>query len=401
MGTNDENNLYYRGKRPIINEYEDNRESVLSGIASQSFCRMPGFAKRILTRLELGAKEKLSSLNFEILQSAIERELKQSGLSYDLAYRQALVAWELSRQGLISALDRELADAKRSQQFTEEALNQLEIEVDLRALVLEAAKLAFARTEETYRQRDVAADSSVNSAETLLINEKILTAQKRLALVDTLEEIIAAERVLLDAERANVDLETDLVEAKGELVAKEAEKIQPMMNLAAEKVLLAQAIRDRIAHEAEILQLALAMVFLQRDKIDADLDVMEAETALNDLRLTLNEARTSLSVLKSNNQISLDSIGSFNKVLEMTEVEATQDVTLNAGASAMDKILSINVSENKVENETIQESSSRMTAERKRQIILETADSVRDIEKSAEISAAANITSKLTHILSE
>jgi hypothetical protein len=65
MGIIDEKSLWFKGKRSVVHGYARGRETVSSRIASQSFYRMPGFAKADLINLELGAKEKLSALNIE------------------------------------------------------------------------------------------------------------------------------------------------------------------------------------------------------------------------------------------------------------------------------------------------------------------------------------------------
>ncbi|MBU4317679.1 MAG: hypothetical protein KKF30_10440 [Proteobacteria bacterium] len=398
MGTTDENALWFKGKRPVIAEYEQGREAVLSTIASQAFCRMPGFVKKVLTSLEIGTKEKLSALNYDILQSAIERELRQAGIAYDLSYRQAALNWEIERQGLLDALDREFAGMKRSQAFTEEALSRMDIEIGLRALVVEAAKLAFSQTEEEYKRRVLDSDSTVNTAETSLINEKLFTAQKRLALITYLEEILEAERRLLIAETANIVLETDLVEAKGELIAKEATKIPAMIELATQKTSLAQSITARIEHERQILLLALARVFLDRDKTDADISIMAAETALDTFRRTLNDEKVSLSILKSNNMIAIERQENRNKTQIMMDMVNSQTTTMNADGAAVDQVLSINVQENNIAHQSERESSTRMTEENRKSIVYQTADTIREIEDSAEISANQKITAQLTHL---
>ncbi|MBU4038019.1 MAG: hypothetical protein KKA35_16485, partial [Proteobacteria bacterium] len=372
--------------------------AVLSTIAGQSFCRMPGFVKKVLTSLEIGTKEKLTALNYDILQSAIERELRQAGIAYDLSYRQAALSWEIERQGLLDALDREFAGMKRAQAFTEEALSRMDIEIGLRALVVEAAKLAFSQTEEEYKRRVLVSDSTVNTAETSLINEKLFTAQKRLALITYLEEILEAEQRVLIAETANIVLETDLVEAKGELIAKEATKIPAMIELAAQKTLLARSIIDRIEHERQILLLALARVFLERDKTDAGLSIMAADTALNTLRRTLNDEKVSLSILKSNNMIAIERQENRNKTQIMMDTEASQVITMNADGAAVDQVLSINVQENNIAHQSERESSARMMAENKKSITYQMADTIREIEDSAEISANQKITAQLTHL---
>lgn len=401
MGTSDEKALWFKGKRPIVREYDQGRKSVLSGIAGQSFCRMPGFAKEILTSLELSAKEQLSGLNFEILQGVIERELKLSGLEYNLAYKNALLSWEIEKQGLLADFERELADVKRSQKITEEELDRLKIEIGLRVLVIEAAKLSYALTEEEYKQRAVTADASVNDADTDLIAQKMITAQKRLDLVSYLEELIEAEQRLLASETDNYSLESELVDAKVAQIAKEAEKIDPMMSLAAQKVLLAQAIEDRIAFETQIVQEKLNRALLDRDKVDADLSVMEAETELNELRRTLNDARVALNILKSNNQISLEALANTHKISEMTAQELAQAVILAAENASLDQVLATKLTEDNIDHETARDSSDFITKEENEAIYLRTNDMVRERERSAEISAAQNITAKLTHILSE
>ena len=398
MGIIDENALWFKGKRQVITEYEQGRESVLSTIAGQSFCRMPGFVKRVLTGLEIGTKEKLSALNYDILQSAIEREIRQAGIDYNLSYRQAALSWEIERQGLLDALDREFAAMKRSQALTEEALSRMDIEIGLRALVVEAAKLAFSQTEEEYKRRVLASDSTVNTAETSLINEKLFTARKRLALITYLEEILEAEQRLLIAETANIALETDLVEAKGELIAKEATKIPAMIELAAQKTLLAQSIIDRIEHERQIIVLALERVLLDRDKTDAGLSIMAADTALNDLRRILNDEKVSLSILKSNNMIAIERQENRNKTQIIMDTETSRAITMDADGAAIDQVLSINVQENNIAHQSERESSTRMTGEHKKQIIYESDDTVRQIEDEAEISANQKITAQLTHL---
>jgi len=81
------------GKSEIIGKYRQDHEKLFSVVAARGFTTLPGFAYDTENRLELAAKLNLSELNLKIITETVEREIKQTGLDYDIAYRAAAIAW--------------------------------------------------------------------------------------------------------------------------------------------------------------------------------------------------------------------------------------------------------------------------------------------------------------------
>ena len=90
-----EDNLWYRGKRPVIDEYLSIAKKVESAVASQGFLYRPGFLGAAITDVERSIKFKLSEINYKIVAEAIQRELAQTGHDYDITVKEAQIAWEL------------------------------------------------------------------------------------------------------------------------------------------------------------------------------------------------------------------------------------------------------------------------------------------------------------------
>ena len=132
-----------KGKTPIISKYLADHSELFTEIAGRGFLSLPGYAIDLENNLELTTKLSLSDLNYKILSDTIERELKQSGIDYDLSYKTALMVWELEKQALMAAWEAEYAVIKQGEMTDENTLNLLAIEVSRRAATLLTQKTAI------------------------------------------------------------------------------------------------------------------------------------------------------------------------------------------------------------------------------------------------------------------
>ena len=168
-----------KGRSPIVVKYREEHDQLFAEIAGRGFLALPGHAYDMENRLELMAKINLSELNYKILSETIERELKQAGIDYNLAYRNAGMTWEIEKQALMIAWDAEYAGIKQGLASDEDTLNRLAIEVSLRGTALLSAKTVIELEMESYRKSLVDLEGSLAPYEIQLAQAKILTAQKK------------------------------------------------------------------------------------------------------------------------------------------------------------------------------------------------------------------------------
>ena len=250
---------WYRGKGPIMEKFSRDRDGMVAGVAAR-VSTPPGYLIRGLTDLEIQAKYQLSDLNYKIAAEAIERELIQAGIDYDLAYKNAAISWELEKAGLYDVLRRELADAKKTREDRETFFANLAIEVGLRQVALINAKALLENEKEELRKQIAEAQGLTLDKEVELAQAKLVTAQRKLDIIPHLQALIDAEQDVLAAEQANVPLTEELInerldqiplkeeiaEIKGYLAAARDALTGPTLEVADKKQALAEA---RFAYE--------------------------------------------------------------------------------------------------------------------------------------------------------
>ncbi len=224
-----ENSQWYRGKTQVISKYQSEARAMMSDVAGRGFSFCPGFIYDNQAWLEIAAKMQLSDINFKILQETIEREIKQSGLDYDIAYRNAKIAWEIEKQGLLNAWEMELAGIKRGMAMDEEALNILSIEVAKRSITLIEAKAAIDAEMEAYRKQIAELDGQTAQYEVNLANAKLATARKKLDLIPIVQQIIDVENDLLEKESDKISEYNKLIQAEQTAVDKKESVLVPVL----------------------------------------------------------------------------------------------------------------------------------------------------------------------------
>jgi hypothetical protein len=175
-----ENNQYYKSKQPIVEEYSSQHRTLLSTVASRSFCKAPGYLMEASLMLEETGKNKLSALNYTITAEAIERELKQTGHDYSQAYKAARIAFELEKQTLLTALQQEFANLDAAQSLAEEELNRLFVELDIRRIILITTKTTIELQMEDLKRQLAETDRLTFYNEEALVNAQVVTANKKL-----------------------------------------------------------------------------------------------------------------------------------------------------------------------------------------------------------------------------
>lgn len=295
------NSLFVKGKGPILTEYLRTRKKLGDAVAGRGFSFEPGFMYDAQNELEIDVKSQLSALNYQLLEQAIAQELKQSGLDYDLAFKNAMIAWESDKQVLLTDWDREISNAKQVRAEDEEALNIIAAELGRRAITLMEAKTAIELEAEGYRLQMEQLDDQTADYEVALANAKLSTALKKLEVIPYLEQIIDIEQdivsrerritdieaqfpnkieALIDKERLIVDMEQQIAGKEAEVVTEEGVLIGKQQELLAEQYLVVDKQTELLAAETIAVNLRESLVRPALTLLVTKMDEYVAELAI-------------------------------------------------------------------------------------------------------------------------
>ena len=387
------------GKTPIIGKYIGEHKKLFDEIAGRGFLNLPGYAYDAENQLELAAKMGLSELNYKIMHETIERELKQAGIDFNVEYAEAAMAWELEKQGLLSAWDHELAGIKQGMATEEEVLARLALEVDARQTVLIAAKSAIDLEMEGYRKALADLDAATAPYEVQLANAKLLAAQKKLELLPIIEEIIVKEGELIVLEAGKTDYFRQLMDAEREVAEKKQTLVPGLTQLATAIQRHAALIPTQIATEQAIAEEKTAQAQAKREIADNDVERMtkEIETATKDIKI--NEAKRDLADKKFNNEQELIAIETDKETEYQDHLNGSFNTVQDDARDTQSKIIADKGKIHSTVNEMRKGSANRITTAQKDAEASSTAADIHRMRGVADAQAAAKITASLTHLI--
>jgi len=400
MGETAERNQWYKGKAEILRDHVGKHSMLQDAVAARVFQEAPGYLAEAVTDLEQATKLRLSTLNYEIVKAAVEREIQQTGHDYDIAYKEARIAFELEKSQLLTALQQEYADLEYTMALKEQEVEYLAVEAFIRSLTLITLRAAIKEEREALEQELINVKRLPYDTEIRLIQAKQATVEAKLMLIPYLENIIDAGQRLLTQEEINIGYKEDEIQAREALVDNKEALLSVLDEKAGATMDLADAITEEIEFRKERLAIALKKAEANQDKAQNEKNHLETEAAIEALRDSLNQARATLRARQ--NELSIELIGKDTEgVTEIaekaTEISIDIDETKEAAAGyRQDKNLVITDITNRSEQEA---NKTHVDAETRTLEYIENQKMWKTIE-TARIAAAARITSELIHILS-
>jgi hypothetical protein len=391
-----------REKTPIITKYLDDHTKLFSEIAGRGFSRLPGYAYDLENQLETMTKMGLSELNQKILAETIDRELKQSGIDYDLAYRNALLTWEIEKQALLTAWGAEYQGIQQQMANDEEALNRLATEVSRRAIALLEAKTAIELDMEAQRKALAVLDGATASYEVQLANAKLMTAQKKLEIIPIIQEIITKEQELLVIEQGKAAAYALYITAEQEVATKK-ETLTPFINDLATRAeeYASKITSNEIPIEQQIAAEKLTQAgisvqksVLQTEELTTEIEIQNKNLGLMDKKRTLQETQfgyeqtllekeTALSILYQNDEEDV-----FDTLIQ-EERDTTTNIIANRTTAYNTKKTTAVRSATTIANAKKSEDDTTTNAQEYK------------IQTTATYEAAAKITADLTHLIGD
>lgn len=397
-----ENAQFRKEKSPLIVKYQEEHAKLFSAVAGRGFLSLPGYAYDLENGLELSTKFSLSEVNYKILAETVERSLKQSGITYDLAFKTAQMAWEVSKQGLLDDWGEEYSLIKQGMAEEEEAVLRLGIALYLRQVYLIEQKTAIALQAEAYKNQIAGLGAAEATAEGELAAKKLLTAQKKLELIPFLESILAQELILITALQGKNGYETELMTALRDVADKKSHELLPAMaDLVAKMV---EYENELIAQKELELRIATEKYNIALEEYTSTgkkVDVSDKKRLLATAELVVEGLKIQLSDLQRKSKSSLlqDEITHWNT---WSSYELSNEKTIIATEKADDttygisKKTAIKAEETNKTTTTNTETSNEVA---KISAISNTRNNA--TREEANIRAASKITSTLTHILSQ
>lgn len=394
-----EQSQWRKEKAPIVRQYVGDHNKLMSEIAGRGFLNLPGYAYDLENELELRLKLGLSEINYKILSETIERELKQQGIDYNLAYKTAALAWEVEKQGLIAAWDSELAGIKQGMATEEEIKDRLAIEVKTRQTTLIAAKTAIEEEMEGYRLTLAGLDDDTAAYEVSLAQAKLLTAQKKLELIPILQEICTKEEALLELEEDKAAEMTTLLNEKREVAGKRAGLIPWYLELANLNETYASLIPGQIAIEEQIADEKVAQANALIEKEENKLSELNINIDTAEKEVEISAAKRALQVEQFDNQQTLVGKELTNENAYQNEIAAKHGVLLSEERDTLTYVLDKKGETNDIQNDTKLSSVQATTEAQIAAGNSSAAASAYAERKSSEIRAAGEITAALTHLI--
>jgi len=394
-----EHSKWVRGRTELLSSFVKELGGIASVTASRGYMLTPGFLYEAINDLEQKIKDKLSDLNYQILSETTEREIKQAGITYDLAYKTALMAWEADKQTLMDAWNMEFADIRRGMASAESVLDALMNEAQARQITLITQKTAIELSIEQYRQLLTQLGDDEVEYEVQLAEQRLLVAQKKLELIPILQQILSVEEDLLVAEREKSGVLNRLISAEEEVVAKKEELIPYINDLARVTEDYADELNVQLEIEQQIAEQHQAIAVTITEKAEARLNENTARVAYTESEGTLLDTRLAYDVTRIGADLDILNQQSVDAQV-ISDAETNANVVTLAADQAADAIyLDSKLTATETDIDSREDASNSITASEIHKLASIASDQVYEKERVASINAAASVTATLTHLL--
>jgi len=205
---------------------------------------------------------------------------------------------ELYREELMNALALEIAekDALRDQGSAD--VIRLNAEVDLRQRAIIEARATMEQRITVLKQQLVDAEKGTLVYETALINAQVATAEKKLEIIVSIYQVLAAEELVLVAENRRAEILTTLLAAEQVVAEVKRAMIPFYIEKAGARVQLAGAITAEIPIQKAIVELGYDRIDLENRKEFATHLLRLAENELEFAKLGWTRANSALTFTK-------------------------------------------------------------------------------------------------------
>jgi hypothetical protein len=274
----------------VMGKYEDAKDKLLVADATRGFAAPSGDTLSDLLAVGQEAKGKLTEINGKIYEERRGILFQQEEFAMKVLVQVAKLAMELYRDELMNALAIEQAEAAALRDTGRADVERMNAEVDTRQVAIIRDRAEVERRITILKNALVAAETTTLGSERALINAQLATAEKKLEIIDSIYQVLAAEQLVLAAENRRAATLEVLLEAQLVVAGIKKEMVPFYVEKAKAREALAGAIKAEIPIKEAIEKLGYDRIELEDTKQAADHTTREAEEEVEMARLAWTRA---------------------------------------------------------------------------------------------------------------
>lgn len=286
----DEAAKWSAGVDEAIRKMAKDRKAALSEAAAAGFDLVPGTAMEAVTEAAVVAKLTMTQLNGKIYGDGLQIIEKAEETDEKVAFGFAKLDMQAYRAQIENALDVEKAEADYGVETQRARVERLKSDVERGQVAIIQERAAIEQEIDEWRLYAIAAEDDTLDAEVDLANEKVRTAQAKLAIIEHLYAVIAAEELVLGAERRKAIAMEELIAAEALVVEAKRGLIPQQRQKAAARIEQAEAIRSEAEVRRDIEELGYDKIAVKQAEDAAEHAVKQAELTFETARLLFTRA---------------------------------------------------------------------------------------------------------------
>lgn len=274
----------------VIGELHAGVDKVLAEAASRGFSAAPGETLAAILGAGQAAKDKLAEGNAKIYDDRRKILFEQDEFAMKVVVQVAKLSMELYREELINALAIEQEENQALKQRGLADVERMNSEVDARQVAIIRDRAEMERRITVLKEALVAAERTTMVSERALIMAQLATAEKKLEIIDSIYQVLAAEELVLAAENRRAATLTVLLAAQ-RIVADIKKAMVPFyIEKAKAREDLAEAVTQEIPIRKAIKELGYDRIAVKTAEETSNHQVREAEETVELARLSWTKA---------------------------------------------------------------------------------------------------------------
>ena len=289
----------------VVGDLQVVADKALDEAASRGFPAAPGVTLATIMAAGQEAKGKLTEGNGKLYDERRSVLFQQEEFFMKTVVQVAKLAMELYRAELLNALEIEQAQNIALRDKGQADVVRMNAEVDVRQVAIIRGRAEAERQVIGYKVLLALAEKETLVAEIALANAQLATATKKLEIIDSIYQVLAAEELVLVAERARITAEEQVLVAKQALAAVKMGMIPLYAEKASAKEALAAAITAEVPVKIAIKQLGFARIGLKSYEAEVEHEIRQAELVLDLARQELARANKATEIARARSQTAI------------------------------------------------------------------------------------------------
>ena len=277
-------------------------DKALADGAARGFPAPPGDTLEAILTAGQGAKGKLAETDGKIYDTRRGVIFQEQEFALGVLVKLAKLAMDLYREQIFNALALEEAGQHATTERSRADVERLNAETELRQRAIIQNRAEAERRIIVYKQQLVAAETTTLTAEEILVQAQLATATKKLQIIDSIYEVLAAEQLVLAAENRRAASLTKVLAAELIVAGIKKEMVPFYIQKAEAREELAKAIIAELPITEALIRLGYGRIDLKTTEEYASHLERDKQEELELLREQFVRANTTLELTKLQNR---------------------------------------------------------------------------------------------------